>query len=145
MPMRTPPQPVSRTETGRRTSLEVTVLHSNANSTVRAIQQVAGLTKGLGASIRLLVLQVVPYPLPLETPDVPVDFTSEKVAQMLAPLNVEVRLEICVGRDKSAMLASAFQPGSVVAVGAGRRWWPNAEKKTGKLLRRLGHQVIWTE
>lgn len=145
MPMRTPPQAASRTEAGRRTALEVTVLHTNAHSTVKAIEQVAGLTRGLGASIRLLVLQVVPYPLPIETPDVSVEFTLEKIAEMLAPLDVEVRLEICVGRDRSAMLASAFPPGSLVAVGCRPRWWPSAERKTGKLLRRLGHQVVWTE
>lgn len=120
------------------------MLHTDARATVRAIEQVAGLTEGLAANIRVLVLQVVPYPLPLETPDVPVQFTSERVAKMLAPLGVEVQLEICVGRDRSAMLASAFSPGSLVVVGSKRRWWPSEESKIRRLLRRLGHQVIST-
>lgn len=119
----------------------MTVLHTNAAATSQAILTAAHLTEGLSAEIRILVLQVVPYPLPLETPDVPLTFTKQRLLEMASRSGVELRVDIHVGRDRGLMLESAMKPGSVVLIGRRRRWLA-PESRLAKLLMRLGYQVI---
>ncbi|HEX5226390.1 MAG TPA: hypothetical protein VFW44_01715 [Bryobacteraceae bacterium] len=121
------------------------MLHTNAQITAKSLQKVARLAQDLAADIRLLVLQVVPYPLPLEMPDVPLEFISQNLLETLSPLGVDVRVDIRLGRDKEAMLESAFPPASLIVVGPRRRWWPSPENRIARLLRRQGHQVISTD
>lgn len=143
-PMRAPSQPSFAVWTHQSPPrpLEITVLHTNTRATVKALQNVARLSDDLLVDVRILVLQVVPYPLPIDTPDVPLDFTSQRLMAAVSPLNLDVRIEICVGRDKAAMLESALAPASLVVAGSRRQWWPNSENRIAKLLGRLGHQVV---
>jgi hypothetical protein len=143
-PIRTSSKPTIRADHSAGGSLEITVLHTNAGATSKAIQTAAQLTKGLAADIRLLVLQVVPYPLPLETPDVPLEFTRQRFLEMASHANVEVRVDIRVGRDRHVLLESALNPASVVLIGGKRGWWPTPESRVTRLLKRLGCQVVPT-
>ena len=146
--IRTPIRTVSKPSFAERATpsapspLEITVLHTDARSTARMLAGVARLAEGLSAEIRLLVLQVVPYPLPLEMPDVPVDFISQQLMPAVLPTNVNVSIDIRVGRDKAAMLESAFPASSMVAIGRRRRWWPTGSNRVARLLERRGRQVI---
>jgi hypothetical protein len=99
----------------------------------------------LAVDIRLLVLQVVPYPLQLEMPDVPLEFTLQSMLETISPLHVDVRVDIRLGRDRAVMLESAFPPASLVIVGHRCRWWLTPENRIARLLRRCGHQVISTD
>ena len=143
-PMRTPSRPSSAPGTGQgaRRPLEITVLHTDARETAKALQKVAGLAHDLSAEIRLLVLQVVPYPLPIEAPDVSIDFTRKSLMETIPALDVAIRVDIRVGRDTNVMLDSAFAPASLILAGSRRRWWPTPENRMAKRLRRLGHHVI---
>jgi len=142
-PPSTPPKPsVLRADPSLSSPLEVTVVHTDALSTLRAIEKVVHLVAGLAAGIRLLVLQVVPYPLPIEEPDVPLEFTRKLLMEMLPPTSLDVRVDIRVGRDTNVMLESAFAPASLIVVGSRRRWWPTPENRIAKRLQRLGHHVI---
>ena len=120
-------------------SLEITVLHTNARTTLRAVETATRLAKDLAADIRLLVLQVVPYPLSLDTPDVPFECTERLFLEMASRANVELRVDIRIGRDKSVMLESAIKPGSLVFIAGRLRWWPTPESRVA---RRLGCSVI---
>src|ERR1700733_6336085 len=55
-------------------ALEVDVLCTGIATTVKAIESAVELARGLHARLRLLVAQVVPYAVPLETPPVLVEF-----------------------------------------------------------------------
>jgi hypothetical protein len=120
-------------------SLEITVLHTNTGATLKAVETAAHLAKDLAADIRLLVLQVVPYPLSLDTPDVSLEFTQKAFSEMASRLNVELRVEIRIGRDKGVMLESAIKPGSIIFIGGRFGWWPFPESRVA---RRLGCSVI---
>jgi hypothetical protein len=119
--------------------IEVTVLHTSTQATIKGIDTAARLAKDLGAQIRLLVLRVVPYPLSLSTPDVSLEFTERLFLEMASRANLELRVDICVGRDKRLMLEYAIKPGSVVLIGGRYGWWPNPESRVA---RRLGCSVI---
>lgn len=123
--------------TGR--PVEITVLHTGTQTTLKAVEAATHLAKDLTAEIRLLVLQVVPYPLPLDTPDVSVEFMQSRFLELASRANVELRVDIRIGRDKRLLLESAIQPGSVVLIGAWHGWWPTLE---GRMAKRLGCSII---
>jgi len=125
-------------------SLEVIVLHTTTAGTLKALRTAAGFAEGLAARIRLLVLQVVPYPLSLNAPDVPVTFTRRRFRTIAADANIETHIDIRFGRDQAQMLAGSIKPRSVVVLGGRRRWWPTAESRLAKRLERQGHQVMFS-
>ena len=119
--------------------IEITVLHTGTQTTVKAVETATRLAKDLAAEIRLLVLQVVPYPLSLDTPDVSTEFMQSFFLELASRANVELRVDIRIGRDKRLLLESALQPGSVVLIGARHGWWPTLE---GRMAKRLGCSII---
>jgi hypothetical protein len=125
-------------------SLEVVVLHTTIPGTLSSLRRAAELADGLAASIRLLVLTVVPYPLALECPQVPVDFTRRRFTTVACEARVETVVDIRLGRDQMSMIESALKPRSVVVLERRRSWWPNRVRKLAKRLERLGHQVVYS-
>jgi hypothetical protein len=128
--------------------LEVIVLHTTTKATLQALRTAARLAEGLAARIRLLVLEIVPYPLPLNAPQVPVEFTQRRFRTVAletsgaSRTSIETDVDIRLGRDKAQMLESALKPHSLVVMAAKTGWWPNAEKRLAKRLERTGHQVV---
>jgi hypothetical protein len=104
------------------------------------------LASSLGARITLLVPQIVPFPLPLESPPVLLDW-NEKRFRVIAgesPVETTVRLYLC--RDGLDTLKSALLPHSLVVVGGRKAWWPyTRERSLAAKLRRAGHEVIFAE
>jgi hypothetical protein len=126
--------------------LEVIVLHTTTSATLQALRIAARLAEGLAARIRLLVLETVPYPLPVNTPQVPVEFTQRRFRTVASETSIDTQVDIRLGRDKAQMLESALQPHSLVVMAAKRSWWPTPEKRYAKRLAKrlesLGHQVV---
>src|SRR2546423_957396 len=89
-------------------SLEVVVIHTNQRGTLAALRAAAGLAKQLSAHIRLLVPQVVPYALPLASPQVSVDFTKRHFRSLALDVTIETRVDVLVCRDKLQALESAL-------------------------------------
>ena len=48
-------------------------------------------------------------------------------------------------RDPAETLAAVLKPDSVVVLGGRKRWWPTTEERLARKLRRIGHEVIFTE
>jgi hypothetical protein len=128
------------TPVGESNSLEVVVLHTTTKATLRSLRTAAELAAGLGARIRLLVLEVVPYPLEIEEPRVSLDFTQRRFRTVVSEARVDTLIDIRLGRDRREMLESALNPGSVVVLERGA-WW-TAQHRLAKRLKRLGHQVV---
>lgn len=124
-------------------SLEVVVLHTTAKGTLRALQTAVRLVEDLAARVRLLVLQVVPFPLPLEEPQIPVEFTEQQFRAMVSDLRIETQVDIRIGRDRQRMLGSILQPHSVVVLGDRPGWWPSEQKRLVNWLTGRGHQVVF--
>jgi hypothetical protein len=122
--------------------LEVIVLHTTTKATLQALRTAARLAEGLAARIRLLVLETVPYPLPLNSPQVPMEFTHRHFRTVALETKIETDVDIRLGRDKVQMLESALKPHSLVVMAAKSGWWPSAEKRLAKRLERIGHHVV---
>ena len=125
--------------------LEVVVLHTTTKGTLRALKTAACIAQGLAARIRLLVPQAVPYPLPLDSPSIPKEFTERRFQTVASEAGVETRIDIRLCRDRWVLLESALKPRSLVVLSGRRSWWPTSESRLAGRLRRLGHQVVFAD
>ncbi len=124
-------------------SLEIVVLHTTAKETAGALKMAADLASGL-APVRLVALQEVPYPLPLDAPPVSVEFLEKRFSNMASEAGVEASIDIRLCRDARDVVESELGPHCVVVMGGRRRWWPTAAMRLARRLEHLGHQVVFT-
>lgn len=132
-------------ETGQvsKSSLEIVVLHTEAKETARALKMAADLASGL-APVRLVAIQQVPYPLPLDAPPVSVEFLETSFSNMTSEAGVNASIDIRLCRDPRDVVERELGPHCVVVIGGRRRWWPAAATRLARRLERLGHQVVFT-
>jgi hypothetical protein len=125
--------------------LDISVVFTSVDATLRALKEAGDLASRLGGRITLIVPQIVPYPLPLASPPVLVDFNERRLRVIASNCRVETRVSIYLCRDPLETLKSVLKPHSLVVVGSRKRWWPTAEKRLAAELRRAGHEVVVTE
>jgi hypothetical protein len=90
---------LARSIVSQQATMEIVVLHTTVAETLEALKTAAHLAAGLSARIRLLVLEVVPYPLPLDRPNVPLPFTKRRFRTLAASSSVETNVDIHLVRD----------------------------------------------
>jgi len=125
--------------------LEVAVVFTSAAATIAALRKAGALADSLSARVTLVVPQIVPYPLPLESPPVLLDFSEHRFREIAKESPVETTVRIFLCRDKVETLKSVLAPQSLVVIGGQRHWWPTREKGLARQLRRAGHEVVFTE
>ena len=130
-------------EAGQR--LNIAVVFTSVEATLAALKEAGALASSLGARITLLVPQIVPYPLALETPPVLIEFNERRFRLIASRSPVETTVQIYLCRDGLETLTNVLSPGSIVVIGGRKRWWPTREKKLARYLRRAGHEVVFTE
>lgn len=134
---------LARSIVSQQATMEIVVLHTKVAETLTALKTAANLAQDLSARVRLLVLEVVPYPLPLERPDVTLPFTHRRFRTIAERASVETSIDIHLVRDREKSIESLLEPHSVVVLGAHRSWWPTATARLAKRLARAGHQVVY--
>ena len=80
--------------------LNIAVVFTSVESTLAALKEAGNLANSLGARIKLVVPQVVPYPLPLETPPVLVEFNENRFRVIASESPVETSVQIYLCRDR---------------------------------------------
>jgi hypothetical protein len=125
--------------------LNIAVVFTSVESTLAALKEAGNLANSLGARITLVVPQVVPYPLPLETPPVLVEFNEHRFRVIASESLVETGVQIYLCRDRLEMLLAKLSPNSLVVIGGRKKWWPTTEKLMARRLRQAGHKVIFIE
>ena len=141
-----PGHPETTTAGKDQSRLNISVVFTSVETTLGALKTAGALANRLSGRITLVVPQVVPFPLPLDSPPVLIDWNERRfsVIASQSPVETEVRLYLC--RDRLEMLANMLSPRSLVVVGARKRWWRfTAERKVARILRRMGHEVVLTE
>ena len=123
--------------------LAITVLFTSVKPTVAALRRAGELASQLNGRITLLVPQVVPYPLPLASPQVPIEFNERRFHVIGEESRVETTVQIYLCRDRNVTVESVLAPRSLVVIGV-RRWWPATEKRLIARLRAAGHDVVVT-
>jgi hypothetical protein len=125
--------------------LNISVVFTSVDATLAALKEAGNLAGSLGGRITLIVPQIVPYPLPLASPPVLVDFNERRLRVIASDCRVETRVSVYLCRDPLETLKSVLKPHSLVVVGSRKKWWPTAEKRLAAHLRRAGHEVVVTE
>jgi hypothetical protein len=92
-----------------------------------------------------VVPQVVPHPLPLETPPVLVEFNENRFRVIASESPVETSVQIYLCRNRMEMLLRMLSPNSLVVIGGQKKWWPTSERLMARRLRQAGHKVIFIE
>ena len=126
--------------------LEVVVMFTDVPGTLKALKAAAELAHSLNGRIKLLAPQVVPYPLPLESPPVSKDFNQRRFQTLASegstPAKIDTRVELFLCRDRDNAVCQALEPEALVVMGVHQSWWPTAEKALARKLRSKGHHVI---
>jgi hypothetical protein len=126
--------------------LDITVVFTSVPATLAALRHAAILARNLTGRITLLVPQVVPYPRPLSSPPVLIDWNERRFRAIASasPAGTAVRVYLC--RDRDETLLKVLEPRSVVVIGAKRRRWPfSQERRLARTLRRAGHDAVLIE
>jgi hypothetical protein len=123
-------------------ALDVVVLFTDVPATLKALKTAAELAHNLNGRIRLLAPQVVPYPLPLESPPVSKEFSQRRFQTLVSDGSIDTRVELCLCRNRDEALCQALEPEALVVLGLRRSWWPTRELALARKLRRKGHHVI---
>jgi hypothetical protein len=137
--------PAQPTRVEAEQQLNIAVVFTSVDATLVALKEAGNLANSLGARITLVVPQVVPFPLPLETPPVLVEFNENHFRVMASESPVETSVQIYLCRDRFETLATALKPRSIVVVGGRKRWWPTKEETLARQLRRAGYEVLFKE
>ncbi len=103
-------------------SLEVIVLFTDIPSTLGALRFAAQLAQGLTARIRLLLIQSVPYPLPLDRPQCSMSFVEWQFRSLIdgypvksASRPVATTAEVILCRDAWQGLQAGLRRDSVMS------------------------------
>lgn len=121
--------------------LQVFVPYTCPDLTRAALAQAAVLTRNLTAHITLFVVQVVPFPLPLDKPDVSATFLERKLTAVAQEAATQADIQIVFARDPDLGWTQILMPNSLVVMATKKRWWPTAEVKLARALAQAGHSV----
>jgi hypothetical protein len=105
-----------------------------------ALEAANGMGAGLNPTLRLVKVQVVPYPLDLNQSPVYIDFLQDQLAQFKSelPMAGEIRL----AREFEAGLAGTLSRDSVVILATRKRPWKTHNERLAASLRRAGYKVV---
>jgi hypothetical protein len=133
------PQAPLQTRTGS-PPLDIVVPFTTRSLTRAALTAAGRLSVGLHPLIRMVRIQVVPFPLQLESAPV----STLVLRQQFAPLAEEfgAHLQICFSRDTREGLLYTLAKNSVVVISARRHWWKSREERLAMWLRRRGGNVV---
>jgi|HubBroStandDraft_2_1064218.scaffolds.fasta_scaffold727476_1 hypothetical protein len=120
--------------------LDLVVPFTNPELTRTALDAANGMGTGLNATLRLIKVQVVPFPLELDQSPVYIQFLKDQMAQFRSDLPVAG--EIRLAREFEQGLLGTLGRESVVILATPRRPWTTRNERLARTLRRAGHKVV---
>jgi len=128
-----------------REGLALTVAFTSERATAAALRHAAQLADGLGARLKVIVPQVVPYGRDLNDPDVLPEVTAKRALESIRESGVDADVNVVLCRDRAEGLHSALGPEGLVLIGGSGHWWSFSEKRLIHKLADLGHKVLFVE
>jgi hypothetical protein len=125
--------------------LDINVIYTTPKGTLAALRTARELAHDLWGRIRLLAPQAVPLGFSLSQPPVDIGVTERHLLELVRhgpPDQTETIVQLYLCRDRLDTLGQVLRPNSLVVIG-GKRWWPNEASYIAKLLRSVGHHVIF--
>jgi hypothetical protein len=125
--------------------LPVVVIATSMNRTMRALEKADQLARPLGTGIEILVVETVPYALPLDEPPVRLGFVVGRLEEMAARIPEQTKITAYTCRDRVEAVKRVLNPHCPVVIGVRKRWWPTHDKWLVRKLRRAGFNVNLVE
>ncbi len=120
--------------------LDLVVPITTPDLTRVALDAANRLGAGLNATLRLVKVQVVPFPLDLNQPPVYIEFLKDQMARFRSDLPVAG--EIRLAREFDSGLLGTLGRESLVILAAPRRPWRTRNERLAASLRHAGHKVV---
>ena len=121
--------------------LRIVVPYTSPELCKASLNAIASLSKGLRAVAVVVAVQEVPYPLPLDRPDVQPRILLRQLRALATGISCPVRIELVLARCKRDAFQRAIGPGSLVLIAAKKHWWRTTEEKLARDLLRAGCRV----
>jgi hypothetical protein len=118
--------------------LDLVVPFTTPELTRAALKAAERLGLGLHGAIRLLKVQVVPFPL--QQSPVHLGFLKQQLESFHSELPMSAH--IVLAREFEPDLIRSLRPGSIVILASKRRLWRTRNESLAASLRRAGHRVI---
>jgi hypothetical protein len=120
--------------------LDLVVPFTTPDLTRAAVDAANQMGEGLNATLRLVKVQIVPFPRDLDQSPVYLDFLKSQLARYQSEL--PMRHEIRLARDFEDGLRGTLDRESVVVLASGKRLWRTRNEHLAASLRRAGHKVV---
>ncbi len=128
----------------QRSPLSFTVLFTTLSGTINALRKATCLAHQLGAEVRILVLQIVPFPSPVDEPRMDAQSRYRQLRSFCEQERIEARIDVRWCRDPCSCIHDAFLPQSLVLIGGQQSWWHlTAKKRLADKLKQAGHHVVF--
>jgi hypothetical protein len=124
----------------RAAELDLVVPFTTPELTRVALDAADRMGAGLNAGVRLIKVQVVPFPLDLNQSPVYIDFLKQQLSELKSKLPAAG--EIRLARDFEEGLEGTLGRDSVVILATPRRLWKTRTERMAASLRRRGHKVV---
>lgn len=120
--------------------LDLVVPFTNPELTRTAISAANRLGTGLDSSIRLIKVQVVPWPMDLHQSPVPIEFLEQQLSSFRS--DIPTRSEIVFARELEAGLAGALHENSLILLATKNRPWRTRTERLAAHLQQAGYRVL---
>jgi len=103
----------------------------------------AAVCSDLDVHVRLVDVQVVPFPCPLNQPPIDQKFSQCRLNDLVKESGLPGKGAVVYTRDWLEGFRQVLEPGSLVIVASKKRWWPTREEKLARTLKKAGHDVLF--
>jgi hypothetical protein len=120
--------------------LDLVIPFTTPELTRAAVEAANRMAHGLNAKLRLIKVQVVPYPMDLQQSPVYLDFLKDQLAHIESelPASGEIRL----AREFEPGLEGTLTRESLIILATLKRPWRTRTESMAAALRRAGHNVV---
>jgi hypothetical protein len=118
------------------------VVFSDVRGSTAALEAGGKLTANLGMDLAMVVIQTVPFMLPLSDPPVSLAFRTRQIHDLISSTGLKVHARIYLCRDEAEALLRILPPGSLVLFGLKKSRLPSRARHLARLLEKRGHHVL---
>ena len=121
--------------------IEIVAPYTEWSLSKAVLKRAESLIAGLNATIHLIAVHTVPYPLPFCCPSATHAHLVEQLLDLASGCPFAVDAQVLLARYEDDGFRGMLKPGSVVLIGTHKRLWKTREEKLAQRLAREGHKV----
>src|SRR5580658_1416400 len=121
--------------------IEVVVPFTEWAVTEAVMNRAAAFTANLNASLMLIAVHTVPYPMPFGCPALVHARLVDQLIDLASRCPLPVNPQVVLARTCEEGFRHALKPESTVLLGTRRRFWKTSEERLAITLARDGHHV----